>query len=418
MNSTKLVKFSLILISTTISLYISEVVLQIFDLKRSRSLTEKRIQKAHEEDIFFDKRSASKVLLDYRKNGIEAYRSLNPQNFLKKLLKLDNGEEIVPLCGISNVITIHSKNETGTRLVYLSDEYGFHNPNGMHDVVNLDIVLIGDSFVQGAAVKSNENVVSSVRKYFPKTLGLGMGGNGPLAELGTFIEYAVVLKPKLIVWVYYEGNDLLSINREMLNRQLTSYLENGKSYSLRDKTREIDAALKNFALTGNSSSEIEGKFGKSSHQRFLDNVKQFILLTKLRNMVEIIKGPNESSKNNLEENSEILGRILGRVLEMVNTWDGELFFLYLPEYSRYSKAHRLSDGAKQYDSIVSLIDSLEITFIDGKMLFDQYDDPMSLFPFRIEGHYTYNANKLIADIIVKSIRGHKGLLSKIERVEK
>lgn len=48
----------------------------------------------------------------------------------------------------------------------------------------------------------------------PRTLNLGMGGIGPLHELAILKEYGSVVRPKVVLWVYYEGNDLADLSHE------------------------------------------------------------------------------------------------------------------------------------------------------------------------------------------------------------
>ena len=80
-------------------------------------------------------------------------------------------------------------------------------PRGLYQPETLDIAVIGDSFAQGACVPSARNAVALIRKSYPNILNLGSGGNGPLLELASLKEFAAPLKPRIVLWFYFE-NDL------------------------------------------------------------------------------------------------------------------------------------------------------------------------------------------------------------------
>ena len=53
---------------------------------------------------------------------------------------------ILPLGSISNK-TMVGGNESGYWMTYVSDQYGFRNPNDVYGAVPIDIVMVGDSYV-------------------------------------------------------------------------------------------------------------------------------------------------------------------------------------------------------------------------------------------------------------------------------
>ena len=104
-------------------------------------------------------------------------------------------------------------NENGYWATYQSDEHGFNNPPGMYSLGKVDIVMIGDSYAHGMAVHPQYQISSILRNYGLTVINLGYNGNNPLTEFATFREYAVKLKPKIILWLYYV-NDLVGLNNE------------------------------------------------------------------------------------------------------------------------------------------------------------------------------------------------------------
>src|SRR5262249_1090715 len=170
--------------------------------------------------VDFDTRTKLDLIRDLESHNIRAIPAIAPGFLLKRqgdgteksMVKI-NGVERLPLGGIANTVTVFC-NEDGKYVIYESDEHGFHTPKGIWNAGHLDIAAVGDSFVQGYCVPSDQNFVSLIRKHYPATLNLGELGNGPLAELATLKEYLPSLRPKAVLWVYFEGNDLDDLARE------------------------------------------------------------------------------------------------------------------------------------------------------------------------------------------------------------
>ena len=60
---------------------------------------------------------------------------------------------------------------------------------------------------------------------YPYTvINFSKGGSGPLAELGRLKEYAEVIRPKIVLLGYFEGNDLYDLQEEMKSPLLMGYL--------------------------------------------------------------------------------------------------------------------------------------------------------------------------------------------------
>ena len=108
-------------------------------------------------------------------------------------------------------------NENGYYSSYLSDRYGFNNPDEEWDKKSIEYLVLGDSFAHGACVNRPNDISSVLRSLSKKNvLNLGISGNGPLTEYATLREY----KPKNvknIIWIYFEGYDLLDLINEKKN---------------------------------------------------------------------------------------------------------------------------------------------------------------------------------------------------------
>ena len=125
-------------------------------------------------------------------------------------------ERLLPLGGISNKTTV-GENENGRRMIYLSDRYGFNNPDSEWDAKEVEWLLTGDSFAEGEAVQPGEDIAGQIRAItHQSSINLGRAGNGPLMELAELIEYAGAVKPRIVLWIYY-GNDQNDLYKESLS---------------------------------------------------------------------------------------------------------------------------------------------------------------------------------------------------------
>lgn len=86
------------------------------------------------------------------------------------------------------------------------DHNGFRNET---DLRTADIVVVGDSYVESPMVSSSALLTTVLASLERKPVqNLGMSGYGPQQELAVLKRYALSLQPKVIVWVFFEGNDL------------------------------------------------------------------------------------------------------------------------------------------------------------------------------------------------------------------
>ena len=124
--------------------------------------------------------------------AIEVYNDLKDEEnilvtFPPFLHMIENYENIFPLSSHSKIKNVFC-NESGNYAFYLSDRYGFNNPDEVWDK-KIDIILLGDSFTQGSCVNRPYDIGSNLRTLGKNTLNLGSIGNGPLINYAVFNEY-------------------------------------------------------------------------------------------------------------------------------------------------------------------------------------------------------------------------------------
>lgn len=86
-----------------------------------------------------------------------------------------------------------------------------------------------------------------VRSQRPHAVNLGINGHGPLTILATLKDYGPGLRPRLVLWFYYEGNDLRDLDGWKKNSPLLmKYLTPSFSQHLFERQPEIDRSLRNY----------------------------------------------------------------------------------------------------------------------------------------------------------------------------
>ena len=89
--------------------------------------------------------------------------------------------------------------------------------------------------------------------------------------------------------------------------------------------------------------------------------------------------------------------------ELVKENNSKLYFVYLSGYFRY-KWNNNTDNFENYKKVTEIVENLNIPIIDlNKELLDKHNDQLSLFPFRMIGHYNEKGYQLIAKTIFGKI---------------
>ena len=104
--------------------------------------------------------------------------------------------------------------------------------------------------------------------------------------------------------------------------------------------------------------------------------------------------------------------ILSKSKQMVSEWGGQMYFVYLPAFQRYSTGNEHENR----DFAMQTAIELDIPIIDiHKEVFDPHPDPFSLFPLKMTGgHYNAEGYKLVAETIEKRLEadGYVSIKSK------
>ena len=388
--------FILLMLSTFFTVYLTEVYLSCCTNINSMNLP---VQAASATGRPFDSRTRYQAYLDFVEEGNDIYPSLSAAQFLGENGPERDANKLLPLAGISKKTTLFC-NESGEYITYQSDEHGFNNPTGLYRAGHIDIALIGDSFTHGACVAPGEDIASRLRSTGKTIINLGYNGNGPLIKLATIKEYAELLRPKIVLWIYYEGNDLIDLSMEQQSPDLLSYLNRDHSQNLYKRQSEVDIFLIYYL-----NEKIE-KFNKKSkediqfanHSQLSKTIRLYHLRTILRRVF--------SSPPPIPLPSPLFANILKEAKERTSAWGGTLHFVYLPAWQRYGT--KANHGKLFHrDQVLSIVSHLEIPIIDVHDAFAQHPEPLSLFPFKLPGHYVAKGYEMVAAVIQTYLEGNR-----------
>jgi lysophospholipase L1-like esterase len=322
--------------------------------------------------------------LRLRDRGIRAYPFLQPDRYVdstKSTLHIDDSTTVIPVSGIPDEMTVQCS-EGGTTVTYRADSLGFRNPENVWDPIHSTAALIGDSFAHGFCRPESETIGGNLRAKGVQVINAGITGAGPLAELGVLREFIAPLKPNIVFWLFYEGNDLIDISSER-QTALAKYLEPGFSQHLSANKAQIAAAEKKFADSLIAAHPLPG-FGQ--------RLTGWLVLRELRTATGLYKHPKVPHEN-VNEELPVFARVLQTAQNEVSAWNGRLVVVYLPERRRFNTKTHMVAGENHDPRLIerevrALCAKNGIPFLDVAREFEATGHPSGLWNAR---RYHYNA---------------------------
>ncbi len=382
-----------VILALLVSLYLGEAYLAL-------RLEAAQKSAAVQTQLRFDPRTKLQVVRDLRAVGQAVYPITRGPNLLsedknRRLQPLlsAQGRPLLPLAALPATDVV-ACNEAGQWLVYKTDRHGFNNADAIWDGVAPRIAMIGDSFTHGTCVAREQNMESLLQQRFGLTLNLGVGGDGPLFELAALKEYAEPLRPKIVLWVFFEGNDLNEdLPSELKTPILLSYLHDTSfSQDLIHKDRAISAALS--AYLDRNLVEAVGRVDEP-----WENLLRTASLDRLRSAVGL--GPIQIGYNAGDLNAELdtFDQVMATARQRVNAWGGKLYLVYLPESDRYLSRFGVGPVRRAiHDGVSVAARHNAIPMIDVSEAFAMSPQPGKLFVYP-GSHYNPAGYALAAQTI-------------------
>jgi hypothetical protein len=386
----------LMIVSFLVAIVIAEVALTLFLSRDPVQASAARAGNAH------DRRTRAAVIQDLRDDGVEAFPDLHGRTLVRNrgnvahspIFVTPENDSIIPLAPSIARAEVVLCNESGPWIRYRADEHGYRNPQGAWDQKPIDLVLIGDSYTLGLCHADDGTIAGRLHNGWPAMLNLGLPGAGPLLELGILKEYAADLEPSVVLWLYYEGNDLSDLDEERHFNGLRRYLEKGYQQGLRKMQSDIDDHLGEYLE--NQLVEATAHELAPGRRRLRSLLTMAAKLTHLRSFVGLVRS-YEPPMEALEE----LHLVLEEARSTVSAWDGQLVFVHLPTYNRWAQRDA-TDAFMATGAVHRILAELEIPLIDVTRSFDDQPYPRSLFAYP-GAHYTREGNAIAARTISEQL---------------
>jgi len=411
-------RYKKILVSSYLSIFFSFYAAEFILEKKSKF---ERFEFFLSKNEKYDTRSKFEIYKELKKKE-DIFPLYYPYNQLIKKRKIitkikDVNKDVVILSGVSNSKTIVC-NESGKYLIYKSDKYGFNNPNKVWSSP-ANTILLGDSMTLGECVDPKEDISSVLRKNLNiNVINLGMGGNGPLFQLATLKEYHHLTESKKIIWVYYEGNDLLDLFNEKENEILMKYLIADFKQNLSDIQSKLDSQikkiindeyenfknkkLKSFLLLWKVRDSLENFYSKDNGT-LIQNNEKIIINKKLPSIYQKLIKSN--SKNPYEENIQLFEEILEQVKIYSNKNNAEHYFVYLPSVARFNGEFEDNEKLFARNEVLKIAKNNQFNIIDTYDNFFKFEqNPLQYFPFNGKmRHFNSEGYRIISSIIEENL---------------
>jgi hypothetical protein len=394
--------FANVISAAVVSLYIGEFYLA-WKLDHTQQAAAARAGSA------FDARTKLSVVRDLRTAGIDAYPIIRGRNLLSEdaqghlqpLLSV-RGAPLLPLTAMPRT-TVVSCNETGQWQVYETDRHGFNNPDALWDGPAPQIAMIGDSFTHGSCVSRDQNMESLLQRRFGATLNLGVGGDGPLLELAALTEYAEPMRPKIVLWVFCEGNDLNEdLPFELKAPILRSYLHDLHfRQDLIHKDAIISTALRSYL--DRNLREAMNRVDDPA-----ENFVRYVTLDRVRSAVGL--GPILLGYNggDLSQELAVFDQVLVSARDRVSGWGGKLYLVYLADSDRYLSRFGVGTVRETiYHGVQDTARRRDIPMIDLASAFARHAAPETLFAYP-GSHYNPAGYALAAQTIAAALDRDRG----------
>lgn len=359
-------------------------------------------------------------LLDYRKffSPPESYLATNmkpwdnPANLLDKELmhihppgKTLVGEttgDLVRLLGIKPDRMYH--------VDLKFDSQGFRNERNYD---RADIVMLGDSFLEGILVPQGDLVSSRLSR----SLGIdvanrGQSGYGPQQELALLRRVAGDLKPKIVVWLFFEGNDLLDVPRyERFRRDWEKIKSSRDGFVARSFTRNVLFVLAGYTAPTNiddnkarrSSCRLFNSEDRTNYNLYCVYENKPLTQEDLRHL--------ETARNSILQAQEESTKIGAKLLLVYVPTKFRVYkdYCQFPEdgYEKHWQANPLPSLMSEWSK------SNRVPFLDLTPALRERAAAGQLVYFTDDGHWNQKGHAVAADAIANFITGQGWLTKKV-----
>lgn len=352
----------------------------------------------------FDARTQPEVVRDLRREDTGVYPGTAPSSFVRtdltgwpSSLSID-GKDVLPMGGVAGASVVGC-NETGTWEMWRTDRFGFHNPDSLWDAPEFDVVIVGDSFAEGACMPEGSDLASLVRAKDTGTVTLGRGGSGPLLELAMLREFTGGRRSDYVFWVFYEEYDLHDVAAEFEHPILKRYIGPGFKQGLPEIQGAVDAAFRKFV---DERLVLNWKAAPSRLRKMVQTVNSYTsgeyIGKRMRQLRASATAPAAKAATSEDiEQLRIVAPLMKREAERLGA---RLVFVYIPRYPYDIHGQERATPSKQ--PVLDVASSFGLPVVDIDALFRSAgSDQKQFYSVPWESHYSLKGYTVIADELTR-----------------
>jgi hypothetical protein len=301
--------------------------------------------------------------------GIPHNPMYNPVGYLA-LIDTNKIPPYYPLSSAPNAVTVGC-NEGDQRdfPIWHTDRYGYNNDDTVYAFKNL-IFFVGGSFAQGSCVHQDETIGGVLRRHGYPAVNLGIGGFGQIAALATLKEYGERLKPKIVLWQFFDPNDISLLTQwDLRSRFLLQYLKDEFSQDLIDQQDRLIEFWNNHGQWA----AVYKEFFDSENSPALQSAWE----KRLDDNLPLIRELLGADIGSLRDDDGIL-KVYEKVFEIakrrVASWGGRIYLVVIPNMDVYR-----GRVPKYQSAIVKIMQKLGISTIDADDAIRRDPDPFRFF---------------------------------------
>ena len=399
----------LFIIYLIVIIYSLEILIFLFipsEQKNMVNIKNTRIKLAKEKNISFDIRSPEQAYVDLKSEN----ESIKPgflyaKHFsnLKIFKEAKTNNEIIPFRGPINSLTVSCAEDLQYKLIK-NDKYGFKNNNDIYKK-KIKNILLGDSYAEGLCENNENDITGHLNKKKNYTINFGVTGTGPLISLAILREFGNYFKPKNVIYLYFEGNDLDELNYEKEDTILIKYLNDNFNQDYLNKYDEIKSFLvkaeqETEKIINLNSKNTFSPDKKKNFDIFKSHAKDILEINNLRNIFKykILKKQKEFY------DLDLLYKTIKKMNDDTKKWNGNYTFVYVPTWSRYfTKFTKYDAKIDLKKEIIKNLNSKNIKVLDLTDYFNKIDNIEQYYPLGFLGHYNSKGYEKIAEIIEQSL---------------
>lgn len=393
-------------------IYTLEALLFLFVQKKSftmQDIINKRIDIAKEKSIEFDLRTPKEAFLDLKKQNT----NLKPKFYYSPIFRFSQTfndakkkNAIIPFRGPTNSKTM-SCGEEGKYELTVSDKFGFKNSNDIYKK-KINTILLGDSYAEGDCQNIENDIAGNLSKLSFNTVNFGVVGTSTLVPLGILREFGNKIRPKNVIYMYSEENDLEGLNWSKKDNHLMSYLDDTYKINYINRYDEINNYLKLSSAETISSLKSNGS---NQHDNLKSNFE--ILKNNLIDIVELKKIKNIAryqilNKKRLDIDLDLFFSAINKMNESAKKLNSKFIFVYTPSSERYFEIPKhatliVKEQMELKETILEGVKKMNITTVDLTNYFDNASNVEEYFSLGYTGHFDADGYKKIAEIISKKL---------------